>query len=83
MRLDEGADAEFRCEVDANPFDATTVTWELPDRPGSKSEKSGNARWGARTSLNLASSIGSPGGFLLTNAELADKLLPKLHATAH
>ena len=26
--------AEFRCSVDANPFDEDTISWTLPDRPG-------------------------------------------------
>ena len=29
---DEDSVAEFRCEVEANPFDAKTVEWKLPHR---------------------------------------------------
>ena len=29
---DEDSVAEFRCEVEANPFDAKTVKWKLPHR---------------------------------------------------
>ncbi len=33
VTVDEGGLAEFRCEIEANPFDDKTITWELPDHP--------------------------------------------------
>ena len=45
--MDEGQEAEFRCKVDANPFDINTVVWDLPDRPG------GANAWTHRSSLEI------------------------------
>jgi hypothetical protein len=32
VTLNETDSAEFRCTVDAHPFDESTVEWDLPDR---------------------------------------------------
>ena len=52
ITLNETDNAEFRCDVDANPFDDSTVEWDLPDRV-----YTGSTKWTDRRSIQVSVSL--------------------------
>jgi hypothetical protein len=51
--VDEGGLAEFRCKIEANPFDENTVKWDMPDRPEDDGPVGPGHHWRDRIDISV------------------------------